>query len=251
MESRFSSSLRRVCPSRGGSNPASAGDREHCGQWHGSHDFGPGPRARAHRSHATRSIRPAIGSGRGRRRWHRARESQPSFRRIPHDQARRLGHGPRDLPLDRRGSRWAIMGRCERAPRHDLSLHGSRSCSFRSSPVGRSNSLHSVCRLGSLLLNAQARFDHEQTVRIMVDLQTVRSGQGLISMTKPRLRLVPPAIVNRTVLPTRRPNRDPRAPDAQRGRAAHRRHQRQPLGPQGRHNDPPGLPARPTGVGAA
>jgi hypothetical protein len=39
------------------------------------------------------------------------------------------------------------MGRCERAPRHDLSLHGSRSCSFRSSPVGRSNSLHSVCRL--------------------------------------------------------------------------------------------------------
>jgi integrase len=37
---------------------------------------------------------------------------------------------------------------------------------------------------------------------------TVTIDQGLISMTKPRLRLVRPSTVKRTVRPTRRPNRD-------------------------------------------
>jgi site-specific recombinase XerD len=42
----------------------------------------------------------------------------------------------------------------------------------------------------------------------MIALPTVIMCQGLISMTKPRLRLVPPRTVKRTVTPRRRPNRD-------------------------------------------
>ena len=75
-----------VPPVRGDRNPAAASDREPCGQWHGSHGNGARPRARPHGPHARTSIRQGIGGGRGRRRWHRAREYQSSFQRIPHNQ---------------------------------------------------------------------------------------------------------------------------------------------------------------------
>ena len=44
---------------------------------------------------------------------------------IPHDQARRFGHGPVDLPLDHRGARGTIVGRGERTAGRNLSVHGA------------------------------------------------------------------------------------------------------------------------------
>ena len=46
--------------------------------------------------------------------------SRAPVRTLPHDQARRIGAGAVDLPIDHRSARWTIVGDRERAPRRSL-----------------------------------------------------------------------------------------------------------------------------------
>jgi PAS domain S-box-containing protein len=60
-----------------------------------------------------------FGSGTG------SSESRAPLRGLLHDQARRLGDGPIDLPFDHRSSWGTIVGDRERAPGRRLSIHGA------------------------------------------------------------------------------------------------------------------------------
>jgi C4-dicarboxylate-specific signal transduction histidine kinase len=85
---------------------------------------GEGPRELliSTRTAATGDVRVAVrDSGPG----VRSRPPRTAVRGLLHHQARRFGHGPVDLPLDRRGAWRTIMGRGEQTAGSDLSVRGA------------------------------------------------------------------------------------------------------------------------------
>jgi hypothetical protein len=78
--------------------------------------------------HRTASTRWAAGMQNARAiapRLRRRCSARPRVPDVPHDQARRDGSGAVDLPLDRRGARWTVMGHGQRAARCYLSVHAA------------------------------------------------------------------------------------------------------------------------------
>ena len=84
-------------------------------------------------------------------------------------------------------------------------------------------------------------------------IRTVGHSRRAKHMAKPRLKLVTPATVNRTVIAeaaSQRRAAEVGAPHRGRGRAAYGSGQGQPVGSPGQHHGPRRLPARPTGFRA-
>ena len=78
--------------------------------------------------HRTASTRWAAGMQNARAiapRLRRRCSARPRVPDVPHDQARWDGSGAVDLPLDRRGARWTVMGHGQRAARCYLSVHAA------------------------------------------------------------------------------------------------------------------------------